>query len=351
MYYDFARFSHKWVLSDFELNKGGDGGLPCPIEPVEPCTNMKYRMYKTAIGRARVAASSNACVGLIRKIIVALLHSWFRISRKSEETAFSSYKFGFNDGIKVSGLLLSSDYSKKLALPKWSLLHHAVVVPEQLQNQYARTILAGEFICHSLERRPERIFAFAGGARKDCLDIHGNQNLNDELLEEGKFVISSICFDPTEKPTRSFKFFVTSSLLGRECLADDRRLWLVGSELTYLLSVSISRRIYARLQEGPKIDNHLLRKFSSLAEFAILSRSVFGGQQNWVDATSFDVSDLCVSRRRNSFDLLKEFGVLRDLIICHITELEPTEGINLGINSQSYARMVALMSDILQTDI
>lgn len=160
--------------------------------------------------------------------------------------------------------MLQALMSRGTNLPQWSLLHSKVEVPEQLDNEFARSVLVGEIMCQLSQQVQADAWFVAARDRT-------------VLFEESKMVIGLVVGNSPLRPVHHFR---TASLL-EECLEDDRNLHLVRSELIFNLAMAVSRSA-AGVKQSVK-----MRKLSLFSEFVRTSNSYFGAH-----VKSYEAEDL-----------------------------------------------------------
>ncbi|HEX8262787.1 MAG TPA: hypothetical protein VF547_07930, partial [Allosphingosinicella sp.] len=145
--YFYCREKKSYLLTDFSLGDGGNGGQPISVDPDESSYHVA-----AAVGWARNLAARWA-FSVIRLVAHAMLKARLLsvpplFPRPMTEwlTRVRSANTAILREIAVLGRVMNSAQSDICpdALPSWSILRHSVTTAQQLDNYYARSILAGE---------------------------------------------------------------------------------------------------------------------------------------------------------------------------------------------------------------
>jgi hypothetical protein len=279
----YFHYSEKrnYQLTDFSLGDGGNGGEPITLD------SKRTSYGGAAFGWIRDLAARWAFSG-IQRVAFAMLkirllpeqplfpHSmieWLMRVRAANTTILRE--------IVVVGRVMNSLQSDICpgALPRWSVLHRFVTAPQQLNNYYSRSILAGE----ALTRLAGELDLGSVVAR--CARLL-EQDEDNDLLEESTAVIDALINPPAASESRkNLKCLTTLFLFDGDILTDDRRLRLIRSEMTLRMAASLARRSIAVSRElGDERPNaidlrschELMHKYARLSEFVRLSNIYFG---------------------------------------------------------------------------
>jgi hypothetical protein len=359
IYYFFAESQGQYVLIDFIIHEGGGGGQPCALR-----IRAGYRPgtgWNRAIRRARSAARVAACavrriaqmalrIALVRiaPVRLPMISSWLGKVRSVNQATLRE--------MNLLRLVIRSGQSDlhPACLPEWSLLRRFVVTPEQLDNVYARSILAGE----ALSR--------LGGEADLALFVtphHGwsKKHRDVGLLEECNTLIDALFGDrAAARPRRRLRHFATSFLVDGNLLADDRRLRLIKSEMTLLFAASLARNATAlrSRMEQDLIDPgdrgrcaDLMHRCARLTDFVRLSNRYLGGHSHGHEESIVDELDGFDRRARSQLACLvsglSEFSSSSGILVCLLTSGDDERPAKPQAMAEIQARLRSLASEIL----
>lgn len=286
IYYYYSESLRRYILIDYVIHDGsGGGGEPRALAGCWVCTGQKM-----AVGWARAMAQASASP--FRRFAALLV----RIASMGIPAVYlpdigpwlshvrSINRATLRDVTRVRLVIRSCQSDVHPAcLPDWSLLRRFVMVPEQLDNVYARAILAGE----ALSR--------LGGEADLALFIApyrepADRPWNSGLLAESNTLIDALFGDrAAAKSCRPLRYFATRFLVDGDLLADDRRLRLIKSEITLRFAASIARsaaalqtRIERDTMNPGDLDRcaDLMHRCARLSEFVRLSNLYLGSQRH-----------------------------------------------------------------------
>lgn len=160
----------------------------------------------------------------------------------------------------------------------WSLLSQVIASSAQLQNPYARAILAGEALCRLSTRVPTRrpSWSLYGRRRSDAVRLGG-----DALAKQSRLLLSVV--HGADAVKGSVPPYWSTGAIDRDLLGDDARLAAMRGEMVLALSRVLAGEIagvsaaMARPGTGAVRDlDAVLRKCAMLSEFVRLSARYFG---------------------------------------------------------------------------
>ncbi len=149
----FSPTNLKYVLSDFALNQGSSGGLPCYDGPNRsPPLRRTYgraalQVPRRARGRLFAAALAVVIALPLAAWVSILRRGGFIHARKGRSASAKAMCSLTADVLAMNSLLRPGLVINRTELPRWSLLRLMTRGPEELQSRYARSILAGELLC------------------------------------------------------------------------------------------------------------------------------------------------------------------------------------------------------------
>lgn len=372
IHYFWSRKLRKFVLLDFACDDDSNGGLfqrACARTPTS-CTPHQRRVasadgriaasrvvYAVKVARAgfdgrRTMVLRQAPVWSVSKLIVSPFSDPFvtrALLRKMRMVA----RFG-------------SRIESAAPLPGWSLLGRFVVVPEQLANGYASSILAGEAMCGlgnairllpGLNRRgtiEPTVIAF-----RESLDHCDRLPLIWETLDNVADVgeRGAAALDLDRLVSANCNFLVADG--------DLTNAWLqvARAEVTLRLATSVienARGLLVSLRDRPRsvdasdADLQVLRKFALLSDFVRLSESFFepalGRRRFWPE---LEVDGLARGGASNADFLrcaakLYSFGSAASVLVEFIagSREEPEDD---GDRRRLHARLAGIVAEILDS--
>lgn len=278
----------KFVLSDFTLDKGGTGGLPCSTrDPYSPRTQyFSFRAGNRRRAAARVAgqvaASLTAAVPVLAWLVEAALRWLSTISTR--QPLWQARSALTADLLTMNALLRPGFELEVDALPSWSLLRRFSLSSASLQNRYARAILAGELLC--------RIGAEFEVDFDTALWV---QNLSgNDTSSWRKSLAESVCTpSPVLKNIHLNNRLICQRLL-HECMAEvdefggPRRIALARTVLSWRLSRHVwsaaeairlsDYEVIKKTAQSSRAGDAIIRKFALVTEFVAVSHLAFARQ-------------------------------------------------------------------------
>lgn len=160
IWFFFSRSGRYFTLLGFELANGG--GEHVPVNGAEPCPAGGSFQKIAAAGRRKIAAVAIGAAAL-RDSLVA--RSAAVVTKGSRFLSVSAYDAGlgwfsdrhsrqFRADEEIKTILARLEKTRPthpVELPDWSILSKLVLAPQQLENDFARSIVAGELICRCVE--------------------------------------------------------------------------------------------------------------------------------------------------------------------------------------------------------
>lgn len=270
IWFFFSHSGRYFTLLGFELATGGGHYLPLTEQNSPSGGRFPHRI--SVSGRRGIAAALAVSVGLwtflvaVRSIGMSILSAALPYGWTSRAMGAKT-RCSYADGIELDEmrslleLLSANGRQRQLRLPAWSILSRQVQAPQQLENGFARNIVAGELICRCVEMVAGPLIAVTG-------DNHGYRS-NQLPWRVGRLA--------TETFIRAYRNS-DARRRGVVWLSDSDAAIDIASaraEVALLLSASLvrsRRRVAERSHVGMSSD--MLTRFASFAEFVVLSRSV-----------------------------------------------------------------------------
>ena len=274
----------------------------------------------------------------------------------------------YADLVRVHSLLHGAGSFQHQILPSWSLLRRSYYVAEQLENDFARRILIGEFACRLRSDAPRAfrytwLFTALPGARRNVIaSVRG-----EKLYEETRSVLGNLLWPKEFELPKRANFYRFVRYADKDCLSDDRIAWLARGEMAYHLAgvlLDESTAVNgARQRAGTfgvrSADYALMRKFALFSDFISLSDLYFG----LVGAPSPARWNACTDRRNRSDDwragfstletrLVGEYGDVASLIARQVYGNEPEpDGTDMhGETMRSlHDRLLQIVSELLES--
>jgi hypothetical protein len=368
IFYYFSFPQRKFVLLDFDLNFNGTGGLPSSTpsggDSDKACTqsNDNDKDFETRHEAAYFSLSK--IIALVSSLDFTNLFRLLQPVRNSASLASAYIEHFVRDNLSASGVFvgghhyasllqsldehnrarrnlarwsasLEHEFDHASLVPSWSILAPFVVTSEQLDNEYARSVLFGEKLCHVV---------VGTGFGKSLL---GQQSLRaNELRRDVQLVLNAIF---SEKPAPSLPAaFIATGSVGDPLLSDDLRLCLVSYELTAHLSVFVARSTYtARLI--PKQDAvdlaWTMKRFALLTDFASLLQSLFRTGQPNLDIEAVYRNALVHHLRKDS---LSEINALARLLSKELHERDQKRWSDECDLATLHEQLVRVTSDLFE---
>jgi hypothetical protein len=289
IWFYYSKPKRKFVLLDFSFDEGGSGGLPVPPADLD---------FVSCDWSPRTSANRTRRLVALLRFLCLRYREALRLRSRAEALVWRLVRKQSDDRPTcfVKHAVELNMYLPRTPLPGWSILSSFVVTPEQLENRYARSILAGETLC-----RVATHSEFARFLAPRSKEIAFRPHLARELLEESTSVLNLI-FSGTACPRIGLRQFKMTRALKGHPLADDGMLLIVRSELTaqlcfYVTSIA-SRSLPYHLSDrdtARRAKMRLMKKYSLLADFACLTDQLF-------DASRPDI-DLAILRSHHTSDL------------------------------------------------
>ncbi len=301
IWYFFSKPKRKFVLLDFALGGGGSGGLPVPTRSAGEPRMIRY-LCGSQNGPQRWVAYNTAGVrGLAHlafRIIQLLAFRIMKLFRTMFDRMIGSTNFANDQYCELVQLHLNrrakftclfDGNRNNSGLPEWSILAPLVAAPEQLHNQYARSILTGEKLCRMVTHT-----AFGRALLTEQV-----KHRSVDLLREATYAIDTI-FVGGRSPHAELKTLEITKALQKEVFLDDRLLSVARGELTAHLSVFITRNVTMSLLSASddrtappyvKLRN-AMKKYALLADFISISEHLLQ-----TDRPRLDIEAICQDYR------------------------------------------------------
>ena len=265
----WSRKCGQFVLLDFWFGGGGNGGVPIPAD----CSPNDAADAPVGVtGRAIGWAASSTTRPPVMRISFSQNHfGKAGVGQKSKSSTASHSVWECSSGRRGSNIWGKGSRTIREHRIKASILARFILVPEQLQNPFARSIMAGEALCR----------AFTSSAFGRSPHFFDDRPIASDLLLVESVSLLNLLFAGSSPGAAAEGPFMIAKALKDSLLADDRLLPIVRIELTAHLSVRVARKARRLAEEhsdlcakphGRILD--VMKAYSMLADFACLSMHI-----------------------------------------------------------------------------
>lgn len=364
--YHFSEYNRRFILTHFELisQRSAKADQPCVL-PFEYRLQSQPRgcVSDVAARLADIVARWQRCAFAVS----SMNHIWSSPSPnlliKGVARSVLGDDLKLHTGKPSLGFLRNvHNGTVTVGLPHGSALEPFVAVREQLENPYARAILAGEEVCRV---GWEISAATCGGRFSVCSPVyHWSRNAirgdswGSVLFEESRAVIQALTgnMSADELASRA-RSFATASLVKSDTTCGDSFIF-VYSELVLRLALALNMQssVIVHLNaiglHSPDLEivqHRLLHKYALLSEFASMSERHYGiYSDNVVDP--WDLIESKSSERWGLYDLLSgllEFrGSTNSIVHCEDGSSEINEADVSPAEMQS--RLIEIAAQIIE---
>lgn len=333
----YSEQDRKCVLTNFVISL--NGGL---VNVSDDLRRAQVECSRAASGKFGVAARLE---DLLQKFILMNEIDVLNYSNESEYISDNQIEMTVRDVARTLSSFRFGRSSK--ILPRWSLLGSAASVPQQIENQFARTILAGEITCKICSEMVH--YTLEGSALGLDFGL-GRKFLNrKKFFREGsRDILKAIDtgFLPSEIKKYN-DYYQSLNMIKKFKIDDSEILQIIFGEIIFKMAIFLNKKkIVATYRNdflnynSNSFEDYVLKQYSLIGEFVYLATSYISpGRGGGVD--------VCFSKDDQSYFIKEKIKLYRDILRASTFVIYELMG-GEGVEDVQIERLISVSEDIFQ---